>query len=192
MYAAASSFSCTPRRQDANDQRLILKPSVAGVSFQLCWDHCLLSKPGETSLGEHLWCHPFPSSLWAAGGCPRTGRAHRLYSLQSRNRWEAWNQRRDLGLLVRNGEGGSLSRASHPPPFPLALKRPLRGTDVHAANVPAQEEVASTHFVKALRSRCLSSRLAMPWSNFQMPALKCSDGEGLGDWHSARGAFGSP
>ena len=74
MYVAASS-SCTPRRQDANKQRLILKPSVAGVCFQLCWDRCLLSEPGETSLGEHLWCHPFPSSLWAAGGCPRTGKS---------------------------------------------------------------------------------------------------------------------
>lgn len=51
---------------------------------------------------------------------------------------------------------------------------------MHAANVPAQEEGASTHFTKALRSRCLSSRLAMPWSDFQMPALKCSDWGGTG------------
>ena len=75
VYVAASSPSCTPRRQAANGQRLTLKPSPAGVSFQLCWDHSLLSEAGEMGLGEGLWCHPFPSFLWAAGGCPRRGKS---------------------------------------------------------------------------------------------------------------------
>ena len=122
----AGSLSFIPRRLEARCQRSEVHPEV-----QSSWN--LLSallgpgfflRLGRLVGGTSVWCHPFLSLLWAAGGCPGwVGvwmRAHRLSSLFSGNRWEAWKQRRDQAGwrgAVGMAKGGGFSQVSHSPIF---------------------------------------------------------------------------
>ena len=130
----AGSLSFIPRRLEARWQRSEVHPEV-----QSSWN--LLSallgpgfflRLGRLVGGTSVWCHPFLSLLWAAGGCPGwVGvwmRAHRLSSLFRGNRWEAGKQRRDPGWVARgrgNGKRGWFFSGVPLSHFPSHLAAPI-------------------------------------------------------------------
>lgn len=97
---------------------VVLKSSPDGqISFQLSGDDPPLSGAGRPVWGPSLWRRRPPSFCRELGSPPDS-------FLFSRNRWEAWNQRRKLGegcawrcLWLRCAGG----RVSQVPSLPLGL-----------------------------------------------------------------------
>lgn len=168
-------------RPEIRPSQCLLSAQPAPPSFVGGWGDGF----GEPSLVSPI---PIPSSrVW--------GLSCRQSFLFSRNRWEAWNQRRKRGAGAGDGaggrpwqswEGGSFSQPSQPPlPSPLcqprtprcaALTLPKRRSGEKGFGTLTSVKVLRTRRASAGTGQCLAVIFqAAAHSFLQMLSLKCSD-----------------